>query len=52
MLEMGQTCAPWRALWIGVMPEMNSEMKDSLVPLDKTCVDGPQVLTMIAKVES
>ena len=58
MLEMGQSCAPWRALRTGVLPEITSEMKEPLPLLDAGCVedaptvDGSQVLTMIPKVES
>ena len=55
---MGQSCAPWRALRTGVLPEITSEMKEPLPLLDAGCVedaptvDGSQVLTMIPKVES
>jgi len=58
MFETGQTCSSWRAFWTGVLSDMNSEMKDSLAPLDMACVedvptiDGSQGLTMIPKVKS
>ena len=55
---MGQIFPPLRALWTGVLPEIISEMKDSLAPLDVACVedvptvDGSQVLVMIPMVKS